>query len=152
MEKFPIRNSARDIDGIKKSLPRGFLAYLEKSEKIIRTIDHLVYVTFPLIKDKRLLLKILLEEKEAVINCINSVLQYEYLHKRISLHEDSTENFIIFREKCAPKYSISREEINLISELFALVKVHNESDFEFYRREKVIMLSGNLKTKISALS
>ena len=65
-----------------------FLENLEKAEKIVQTTDHMIYVTFPLFKDKRLLLKILLEIKIAVSSCINSILQYEYLYKKISLYKD----------------------------------------------------------------
>lgn len=121
-----------------------FLESLQKADKTIQTIDHMVYVTFPLIKDKKLLLKILLETKAAIANCINSILQYEYLYKRIILHKDPKANFRIFKEKCAQKYKITREETELISELFEIVKKHEQSPFEFIKNEKIIILSENL--------
>ena len=65
-----------------------FLENLQEAENIIQTIDHMVYVTFPLIQDKKLLLKIILETKTAIANCINSILQYEYLYKRIRLYKE----------------------------------------------------------------
>ena len=43
-----------------------FLEALVTAEKDLRTIDHMVYVTFPLIKDKRLLLKVILDIKEVL--------------------------------------------------------------------------------------
>lgn len=125
-----------------------FLKFLEKAEKTLKVMDHIVYVTFPLIKEKRLLLKILLEINEAVSNCITSILQYEYLYKRIRLDKDSRENFKIFREKCAPRYKITEEEIVLISDLFNLAQKHKESGFEFVKNEKIVILSENLKTEI----
>ena len=62
---------------------------LSEAEGKLRTLDHMAYVTFPLIKDKRLLLKIVQDTKEVIAKCITSVLQYEYLCKRVALHKDS---------------------------------------------------------------
>ena len=124
-----------------------FLEYIQKAEKIIQTVDHMIYITFPLIKDKRLLLKILLETKIAITNCINSILQYEYIYKKITLYKDATTNFKTFKEKCASKYKITKEEINLIIELFDLAEKHEQSPMEFVKNEKVVILSENLKPK-----
>jgi len=124
-----------------------FLENIIAAEKRIRTADHMVYVTFPLIKDKRLLLKIIQEIKNAVMEGINSILQYEYLYKRIILYKNPKSNFKIFIEKCAPKYQITREEINLILELFDFIEKHKESPFEFIKDDKVIILSNSLDPK-----
>lgn len=122
-----------------------FLENLMEAEKDLRTVDHIVYITFPLIKDKRLLLKVIKEIRGIIINCITSILQYEYLHKRVNLYKNSDENFKVFTEKCAPRYDISKNDIKEILHLLDLVEKHKESPFEFVRGEKIIMLSENLK-------
>ena len=122
-----------------------FLENVQEAEKNLRTIDHIVYVTFPLIKDKRLLLKVIQDIKGVVTHCITSILQYEYLYKRISLHRDSRENFKTFTEKCAVKYNISKEEIRLFMELAGFVEKHKASPFEFVKEEKIVILSENSK-------
>jgi len=124
-----------------------FLEKIEEAEKTIQTVDHMIYVTFPLIKDNRLLLKVIQEIKTALSNCISSILQYEYLYKRITLYKDSKTNFKTFTEKCAPRYKIDREEIKLILELFDFVEKHKESPFEFIKEEKVVILSENMRPK-----
>ena len=124
-----------------------FLENIIAAEKKIQTADHMIYVTFPLIKDKRLLLKILQEIKNAVMDCISSILQYEYLYKRIALYKNPKSNFKIFIEKCAPRYQITKEEINLILELFDFIEKHRESPFEFIKDDKVIILSNSLNQK-----
>ena len=128
-----------------------FIENLVEAEKILQTADHMVYVTFPLIKDKRLLLKILQEIKKSVAMCINSILQYEYLFKRINLYKEPKINFKIFIEKCAPAYFITKEEINLILELFDFVERHKESPFEFIKDDRVVILSNGLKPRILTL-
>jgi hypothetical protein len=122
-----------------------FAEYLEEARKTIQILDHMVYITFPLIKDKRLLLKILLDVKIAISKCINSILQYEYIYKKINLCQNPKTNFRTFTEQCAKKYNITKEEILLIKELFNLVEKHNQSPFEFVRNDKIIILSENLK-------
>ncbi|MBR9702042.1 hypothetical protein GOV13_03910 [Candidatus Pacearchaeota archaeon] len=120
-----------------------FIEYLEEAGKIIQTVDHLVYMTLPIVNDKRLLLKIVKETKTAVSNCINSILQYEYLYKRIRLHSSPKTNFKTFVEKCAPKYRITGEEIRTILELFDIVESHMQSPFEFVRGDKLVIMSNN---------
>src|SRR3972149_11997681 len=122
-----------------------FLENILDAEKNLRTLDHIIYVTFPLIKDKRLLLKVIQEIKDVVTNCITSILQYEYLYKRISLYRDSRENLKTFTEKCAHRYNIGKDEIRLILELFRFVENHKKSPFEFVKDEKIVILSENSK-------
>ncbi len=120
-----------------------FLENILEAEKNLRTLDHMIYITFPLIKDKRLLLKVIQDIKNVIANCITSILQYEYLYKRISLYKDSRENFKTFTEKCAQRYNIGKEEIKLILELFDFVENHKKSPFEFIKGEKIVILSEN---------
>ena len=124
-----------------------FIENLADAEKILYTADHMIYITFPLINDKRLLLKIIQEIKKSVINCITSILHYEYAHMRVTLYKDPSLNFRIFSEKCAPSYNITKDEIRLILELFDFVEKHRESSFEFMRNDKVVIMSGNMRPK-----
>jgi len=124
-----------------------FINNLQETEKIINTVDHMIYVTYPLIKDKKLLIKIILELKNAIANCITIILQYEYLFKRISLYKDSKTNFRTFQERCASRYELTSAETKSIVELFEIVKKHQQSSMEFVKNEKIIILSENLEQK-----
>jgi len=119
---------------------------LHEADRIIKAVDHLVYVTFPLVKDKRMLLNIIAETKKAVALCINSILQYDYLYKKIRLYKDTKENFITFKEKCAPRYGISQQEVDKITVLFELAEKHKKSPLEFVRNDKVVIMSENFQT------
>mgnify|MGYP001580583933 CR=1 FL=1 len=124
-----------------------FLENILEAEKNIQIADHMTYVTFPLIKDKRLLLKILQEIKNAVAHCVSSILQHDYLYKKIELYKDPKENFRTFIEKCASNCEITKEEIGLIIELFDFIEKHKQSPFEFVKDDKLIILSNGLKPK-----
>lgn len=119
----------------------SFLEKLDESERIIKAIDHLLYITYPLVQDKRMLLKILEEARKAIANCINSILQYEYLKKNIELSRDSKTNLKTFIEKCSQKYNITEKEMKSTLDLFELVENHKKSSYEFMKGNKVVILS-----------
>jgi len=123
-----------------------FLENLEEADKIIKTADHLIYMTYPLLKDKRLFLKILTETNRAIIKIITAILQYDYIYKRISLYKDTKTNFEIFKEKSAPRYDISQEEIKEIMELINLVEKHEKSTMEFIKDDKVVIINENMES------
>ena len=125
-----------------------FIESLTDAGKTIKTIDHMVYITYPLVKDKRILIKILVEIQKALTKCINTILQYEYLYKRIRLYNDPKENFRTFREKCAPAYNITEEEVKKILELFNIVQRHHKSTMEFMKKEVLVILSEDMEEKV----
>ncbi len=122
-----------------------FLENIQEAQRTIQVIDHMIYVTFPLIQDKKILLKIITETKEVLIRCINSILQYEYLYKRVDLYSNPKTNFRTFKDKCAQRYEITKEEIESILDLFELVEKHKQSTIEFLKNGKVIILSESLQ-------
>lgn len=124
-----------------------FFENLEKSEKTLQTADHLLYVTYPLVKDKRLLLKILSEIKNSTASCINAILQYEYLYNRVRLSQDPKLNLKTFLEKCCPRYNISEIKVKKILKLFELVEKHKSSPFEFVKEDKIVILSENMNSE-----
>ena len=122
------------------------LESLQNAIAKLRIADHIVYTTYPLIKDKRLILKALDSIYESLIFMINSILQYDYLKGKIKLSSNPKENFDTFLNKSAKTYSIPTQEIKEIVEFIRIVESHRKSPMEFSRMEKVIILSDNLKT------
>jgi hypothetical protein len=106
----------------------------------------MIYITYPVIKDKRLLLKALDEVYDSIVCAINAILQYDFLYSRIRLTDDPKQNFEIFINKCAKRYNLNGEEIKEIIELLNLVENHKKSSIEFLRKDKVVIMSESLKT------
>jgi len=106
----------------------------------------MLYVTYPVIKDKRLLLKSLDEVYDAIVLIINSILQYDYLRRMITLTNNPQQNFETFITKCSRRYNLSAEELSEITNLITLMENHKKSPMEFARKDKVIILSDSLKT------
>ncbi len=123
------------------------LKNLESAANLIKTSDHLIYLTFPLLQDKRILLKAISRIKESLNICINSILKYEYLKNNIRLYKEPKKNFKVFKDSCSGKYQITDQEIKEIIELFELTSHQEKSAVEFMKNEKVIILSENMKKK-----
>ena len=82
---------------------------MREAESSIKSADHILYVTYPLVKDKQILIRAIIETKNAITKIINSILQYDYIFKRITLSKDPKENIKIFEEKS----SINLNRLNL---------------------------------------
>jgi len=121
-----------------------FIQYIQEAQKIIKTSDHITYVSYPLIRDKKILLKIVVEIKRAIACCINAILQYEYLFKRVKIYSDSKLNLRTFITKSAQRYNITPEEIKGIIELFEIVEKHKKSSMEIFKDDRVIILSDKM--------
>ena len=120
--------------------------YLQEAVKSIRVADHILYITYPVIKDKRLLLKSLDSIYDSVINMINAILQYDYIWKRIQLSAAPKENLETFINKCSRRYNIPASDITEIMDLFSLVESHKKAPIEFARKEKIVIMAPNLST------
>ena len=121
-----------------------YIEYLDLAGKSLRTADHMAYVTYPLLREKRILLEILNNVYSSLLNVINSVLQYDYMYKRINLYQEASTNMQTFREKCAFRYSINREELQQIGEIIELVEKHKSAHMEFMRKDKLVIMGENM--------
>lgn len=125
-----------------------FQENLKEALRALQIADHMTYVTFPLVKEQRLILKIFDEIYKSIIGCINAILNYEYLYKRIKLYRDNRDNMQTFIDKCAKNYTLNNEQIKKIKEILELNKKHKQSAMEFVKKDKVVILSDNLKTQV----
>jgi len=125
-----------------------FIENIIEAEKILYSADHLIYTTFPIIQDKRILLQTMKNVAKASTKIINTILQYDYIKKKINLTKNQKENFETFEKKCAPRYEILSTEIITIKELFKLNNIHKNSGMTFRRDKKIIILSDDLTTDI----
>lgn len=125
----------------------NFIEALNSAEQKIRTADHIIYITYPLIKEKRLLKKIIEELYESANSIVNTILSYEKFYKRIGPNEFNETPLTTFKEKCAPRFSISPQELQTILELFSLAEKYKDSSMEFVRKDKLVIMNDNLRTE-----
>ena len=114
--------------------------YLEDAIKSLQIADHMTYVTYPLIKDEKLLLKILKEINKCVVNCIKVIVFEE--------GKSWEEIFRRFLEKNSLEGFLNNEEIKKLKEILDFSKGYDESAMEFVRRDKVVMMSDDLSVRV----
>lgn len=129
-------------------MPKKYQENLDDAVRSLKIADHMTYVTFPLVGDRRLLLKIFDEIYKCIINCVNAVLNYEYLYKRISLYQENESNFSTFTSKCAKWYGLSHEQVKKIRQIIELNRRHRQSAMEFVKKDKVVVMSDSLRTDV----
>lgn len=120
-----------------------YLESLESAQRALQIADHMTYITFPLVKEKRLLLKVLSELSSAITSVINAILQYEYYWKRIQIYSTARDNFETFKQ-LAPRYSIHPDQLAKITEIVSLAEKHKKSPFEFVKNDKIVIMSDSL--------
>lgn len=132
---------------------------LDKAGKALRTADHMIYITYPLIKENKLLKSILEQIYGIADNIVNAILQHEWIFKRISQPNQPSQldsnipslvsnsrNFELF-QKCTERYSITAQETEQLKELLDLMVKHRTSSIEFTRKEKLVFMSNHARTE-----
>ncbi len=112
--------------------------YLNKSLTHINTAEHLA-LTYKLVKDKKLLLKVLEEIQNSIISSLNS-LNKSILFARVIKPENRKKIIKILK-----KSYFSYEEINQVIKILDINDKHKKSAIEFTRKEKIVIMMDNLK-------
>ena len=125
-----------------------FQEHLHAATKAFQTADHLTYVTYPLLKEVKLIVPIAENLYSAVVNLMDAVLEYDKLYKRIDLLVDNFDARLeIFKSECSRRYNIPRDYIELIAELRNIIQHHKKSPMEFIRGDKFVIASSNYSLK-----
>jgi len=117
--------------------------YYIEAEKSCRAADHMIWITYPVVKDKSILLKALENLHNSATKIITLILKYEYLHKRIQLYRDTEKNLETFFKKCSNIHSLSSQDINNIRSIIRISRKCKESTFEFSKAEKAVIMEEN---------
>lgn len=117
---------------------------IEEAKKFMKIADHMVYITFPAMKENRLLIKILEQINKAQKSLIAFILDNEYKNKRIRLYADPVANFKTFIE-LGPRYGLNAKHIETIKHTSALIEMHSNSPMEFVKNDKFIIMSETMQ-------
>lgn len=118
----------------------------ELAQRKIKIADHIMMVTYPLVKDTRLLLGVLENTYSALIHSVSAILEYDRLFKRIPpFQDDEVSKMNMFKARVSRRYNIDTNYIRLIEDMKQIIKEHKESPIEFARRDKFVICSDNYK-------
>jgi len=120
----------------------------DRAHSKFKMADHMLTQTYPLVKDPKLLVAVLENLFLSLTNGMAALLYYDRTFKRIPPFVDNFENkFELFRHKCVPRYSLSKDYITLISDVKEAVIAHRKSPLEFARKDKFVICQDNYHLK-----
>jgi len=121
---------------------------LNEANRLLRTADHLAYVTYPLVKDNKLIMAITENLAEAMTKAVDAVLSYDIYYKRImNVPSDFQSRLEVFKTSCMPRYRINLNYLSLIRDLKNIQDIRKRTRMEFIRNDKYILTQENFKLR-----
>jgi len=128
---------------------QNILNSIKVSKQAFAKADHLVYMTYPTVKEVKLLYSAIEALNSALLNSLDALLSYELLYKRISpFPKDLNSKLIIFKDYCVRKHNFQPEVSILIQGLQKIIKARKDSPMEFARKGKLVICSDDYKMKV----
>jgi len=125
-----------------------FQESLEKAKRNIYIADHMLLVTYPLVKDTKLLLAVIENIFLGYTNAMSAVLHYERNLKLIPPFQNNFESkFNMFRQRCIYKYKIDKNYVLEIQDIKDIIIGHKKSPVEFVRKDRFVICSDNYKLR-----
>lgn len=126
-----------------------FTTYVAEANKAFKTADHLIYVTYPVLRDNKLLATALEHLYTAVANGMSALLYYDAMYKRLSVFpKEFATQFRLFKESSAKRYGISEDVCLMISDVAELAQKRRESPMEFFRKDTYVIASPTYKLRM----
>ena len=126
-----------------------FNELMESAEKKLNVADHLLSMTYPLVKDPKLLLSVAENLFLAFSYALTSLLYYERHFKRIPPFQDNFSlKLQLFKDECAARYGIDNEQLKAMQELKEILIAHKKSPIEFPRKENFMIFNESYEARI----
>ena len=110
--------------------------FIEEAKETFKSADHLTYMTYPMLREPKLIYSI--AEKLYVANSriMDAILYHEHAQKTISVVPVEFETrFNLFKGELTKKHKVSNETIQTISDLYELVQANRNCPIAFPKNE-----------------
>ncbi|MFP4112562.1 MAG: hypothetical protein ACLFPQ_03665 [Candidatus Woesearchaeota archaeon] len=123
--------------------------YGKEAKKNIQVADHMLFVTYPLIKDPKLLLAVMENMFLSLTNSMRLLLYHERTYKRVPSFFDTFESkYRVLSEKAALRYGITQETLDFLRHVKNVLVAHKRSPIEFSRRDQFVICSDDYKLEV----
>jgi hypothetical protein len=113
---------------------------------------HLLHVTYPLVRDPKLLKGVINNIVSSMEHGIDAVLAYERQLKLIPHYgEDFQSKFNLFRYKCVKRNKVSPDHMVLLQELREVLQLQQKCPVEFQRGNKYVLATKDYRLKTLSL-
>lgn len=120
----------------------------ETAKKRINIADHMLKVTYPFVKDPKMLLTVVENIFLAMTNSMSSALYYERLFKRVPIFPENFESkFSLFKDKCVKKHKLNPDHLKMLRELKEIILQHKKSPIEFSRKDMFVICNGGYRIR-----
>lgn len=131
----------------------GFQELNDAAQKKLQIADNMLEISYPIIKDPKLLLSILENLFLALSYGMGALLYYEKDSKRISSFPNNFASKLeMFRATCSVRYGLGDESLKAMQEIKEILVAYRKSPVEFPRKESLIICDGNYGMKIISAS
>ena len=121
---------------------------LNEATKKIRAADHMLTMTYPLVKDPKLLIAVLENINESMDKAIHTALQQERENKNIQAYPNTQQGRLnSFQLQLAKKYQTPKELLRSVQEVRETVEEHKNSPVEFRRKESFVICDESYKIR-----
>ncbi|MBW3013606.1 hypothetical protein KY340_05385 [Candidatus Woesearchaeota archaeon] len=112
----------------------------QRAERNLQIAEHMLTVTYPLLKDAKLLLGVTENIFLGITNSMSAAVFFERTYKRIPpFHDNFESKFNTFAARIVPRYGISKKYIQLLDIIKEIVIKHKQSPIEFARKDKFVI-------------
>jgi len=126
---------------------------IEESNKNVKTADHLIYITYPLLKDPKLIITITERLYHSLMNAVSALLYYDYAYKRIDFvpHSDN-DKIRLFKDLSMKTYNINKEIVVIMNELKEFIEFRKKSPLEPLFKDTRTIFSSAYNTRTLSLT
>lgn len=126
---------------------------IQQAKREIELADHLIYVTYPLIKEAKFLLSIAEHVTRAAELALTSLLAYEREYKRIDPFVNNFAVMIdVFHPEVERRYNFGAEHLHLLKRLAEFKQHSSESVMRFRRKDKYILTTQQYNMQVLDLN
>lgn len=121
-------------------MPDNYFVLKEKALQQYEAAFHLLHVTFPLVKDPKLLMGVVHNIFSSLEYSMGAILDYERQLHLVPHYFDNFQSKInLFRLRSVRRNNIPMETVNLMLELRDILELHKISPMEFQRGNRLVI-------------
>lgn len=114
----------------------------------IATADHLTFVTYPSVREPKLLLSIIEDIFVSLSAAMDAVLLYERMFKRVSPYTSDIQTRIdVFKTKCAERYNFNRATLVMMMDIYRLMEFQKKSAMQIAKTDKLVIFEDDYRMK-----
>jgi hypothetical protein len=114
----------------------------DKAFEKVKVADHMLFVTYPMMKDPKLLLAVLENVNTSLEYAVAAILHYQLLFKQIPAFKETPQSRLeMFRNEVVPRLRMSQNYVKLIRDVRKLLAAQKKSPVSFVKNDKYVICS-----------